>query len=271
MSGNDIFRDSKLHIPGSWPSAESGPVERVINIVELCEQILEYLPCSDLNRARRVCRQFNAVIYQSKVMQLRSSLRLRPNEIIWASPSNDTLLTGIYAEDYVAAARAEGRDTREFPVHEMHPFLKVDHGTSYIGHRIGSGPGWIWGTGNHHFNFGDLCLTRIPDHFALDDAHIPQPPKKSILVSMYRTHGEELFIDNDDGITFGDVRRAMENYLSDERNDPGVPWQPCKCTTVDTVHNRRDYTRWTAKSKTGETYNHELIFLGWLGILLLMG
>ncbi|GAB7330855.1 hypothetical protein MBLNU13_g02388t1 [Cladosporium sp. NU13] len=218
MSGDTVSRDSDPRLPGSWTESNTtiSPVERVINIVELCEQILEYLPCADLRRARCVCRQFDAVIKQSKLMRLRSPLRLRSNQIAWASPTNGTLLTGIYTEDHMAARRAEGRATGSFNVYEMHPFLRVDHGTSYIGHGTCPGrDGWVWSTGHHDVLFGDLCLTQIPDDFALDDERICQPLISRILVSMHMTHFEEISVNNDDGITFGDIRRAVKEYLSD--------------------------------------------------------
>jgi hypothetical protein len=126
MSGHAISDDSNLHILSSWLSAEIGPVQKVINIIELCEQILEYLPCADLNRARCICRQFETVISQSTLMRQRSSLRLAPKQSVWATP-DDTLLTGIYAEDHIAATKAEGRKMDELWVYELQPYLKVDH------------------------------------------------------------------------------------------------------------------------------------------------
>lgn len=273
MSEYAVPRDFTARLPGSWPEPSTGlgPLEKVINTVELCEQILGYLPCADLNRARRVCRQFDAVISQSTIMQRRSSLRLSPNQIVWASPSNNTLLNGIYAEDYNAAGRAEGRATRQFPVHEMHPCLRVDHGTSYIGHRTGTNPDWMWCTGYHRFSFKDLCLTQIPDRFASDDVRICQPPTTRVWVSLYCTHFEEIIVDNDDGVTFGDVRRAVKEYLSDETNDPGpsFPWEPFKCTATITPRALDYFTRWTITSSPGRAYDCRYIFFDCAGILLM--
>lgn len=116
----------RLSTPWPEPNTKIGPVQRVINILGICEQILEYLPCADLCRARRVCHQFEAVINQSKIMRLRSSLRFRPNQLVWAIP-NDTLLTGIYVEDHIAASKAKDHPTGKLVVYEMHPYLKVNH------------------------------------------------------------------------------------------------------------------------------------------------
>ena len=109
--------------------------ERVINIPELCEQILEYLPCADLGRARCVCRQFEAVINQSTIMKQRVSLRIASKHTVWTTPTYGTLLTGIYAEDHMAAAKAKGDRLDEFNVYELHAYLKVVHG-NYEGEQF---------------------------------------------------------------------------------------------------------------------------------------
>jgi hypothetical protein len=203
-------------------------------------------------------------------MRLKSFLR--PNQIVWVSPTNDTLLTGIYAEDYVAAARANGRPTMDFCVHEMHPFLRVDHGADYIGHRTGQGLTWVWCTGHHRFRFGDICLAQIPDQFALDDVHICQPPVKGIMISMDCILHDEgaVFVDNNDGITFGDIRRAVRQFLNQGMDNPDLHLEPCKCTTNVTNHELNYFARWTTASSAGRAYDYRSISFYCTGILVMM-
>lgn len=268
MSEYAISRDSNSSLPRSLPepSTKIDPVLKVINILELCEQILEYLPCADLRNARLVCHQFNAVINQSTLMRQRSSLRIPSNQIFWAAPTDTTLLTGIYAEDHIAAAHAKGQPANSIPIFEMHPYLKVDHGTSHIGHRTGE-MGYMghFRIGNHKILFGDNCLTEIPDDLALDDVYISQPPAKYMYAPMSED-GQALFVDNEDGITFGDVRRAVKEFVREGRHDPDF----CQCTTTVTVHERNFLARWKNKSSPDRAYDYHCISFDCAGILIVM-
>ena len=237
MSTNEISHDSEPRLPGSWPepSTEIGPVQKVFSIFELCELILEYLPCADLCRARLVCHQFEAVINRSKIMRLRSSLRLRPNQIVWAIP-NDTLLTCIYAEDHIAASKAKGHPTDELLVYELHPYLKVDH-LNVEGYKFGHRPlGGRYSDGRfygfHEVHVGDFCLTEFPDHFPLDDEYISHPSVKEIEVYMRHTHEDNLPVRNKDGIKFKDIRAAVQHELIETAHEE--PWQPFPCSNTST-------------------------------------
>ena len=231
MSGHTVSRDSECRPPGSWPElyTEIGPVEKVFNTVELCEQILEYLPCADLNRARRVYRQFNAVISQSTLMRQRSSLRLASDQILWATP-DDTLLTGIYAEDHIAAKKAKGLPTDAFAVYELHPYLKVVHHDEYdlpFSHKmamVDDSTDWTY-CGFHEVTVGDFCLLNFPDHFPLDDEYISRPPVKEINVYLRRKYDGNLKVRNSHGIKFKDLRAAVKSYLIKDAYATG--WEPC--------------------------------------------
>ena len=261
MAGNTISRDLECRLPGSWPElgTEIGPVEQVFNTVELCEQVLEYLPCADLNRARRVCRQFKAVISQLTLMRQRSSLHLASNQILWANP-NDILLTGIYAEDHIAAMKAKGRSTDEFVVYELHPYLKVvhhtDEGCQYRHKML-----WHQGYCLHEVHVGDFCLLNFPDHFPLDDEYITRPPVKEIEVNMTHTHEDMVDIRNNDGIKFKDIRAAVKDYLIEYAYDTN--WHPCSNTTtfIELIANvpRPHSQRWIMKSDPSMAYDYKQI------------
>jgi len=244
-----------------------GPVKRVIDILGLCEQILEYLSCADLCRAKRVCHQFEAVINQSKIMRLRSSLRLRPNQIVWAI-LNDTLLTGIYAEDHIAASKAKGHPTDEPMVYELHPYLKVDHlnveGYQFSHRPLGKGASRDWRFyGFHEVHVGDFCLTNFPDHFPLDDGYISHPPVTEIEVYMRHIHEDNLPVRKKDGIKFKDIRAAVKHKLIETAHEKS--WQPWPCSNTSTFIERtitvpRPHSqRWAMKRGLSTVYNCEQI------------
>jgi hypothetical protein len=269
---------SAFRVPGSWPDIieRNEPVDRVIYTVELCEQILEHLTCIDLSRARCVCRQFDAVIKQSTLMQQNLFLRPRLGQILWAAPSRDILLTGKHVEEHIATAKANGHLSLEFVVYEMHPYLTIDHNSvSEIGHRTGERDprtGWLL-LGSHSFSFSDLCLTSIPDDFPLDDVYICQPPVKDITAAMCYTHDDDTFtnISNDNGITFGDIRKAVKNYLLDLFYVLNKPWKPCSEPFTVIRHTSWHRRRWTTRGRDGKTFNYALILFDLIGCSLATG
>jgi hypothetical protein len=91
------------------------------------------------------------------------------------------------------------------------------------------------------------------------------------MASMHCTHHESIPIVNDGGLTFGDVRRAVDEFLSDETNDPGSPWHPCECTTTVTAHELDYFSRWTITNSPDKTYDYSIISFDCVGILLMLG
>lgn len=49
--------------------SDSSLAYKLIDTTELCEQILSYLSCTELCRAKRVCQRFRAVIDSSLILQ----------------------------------------------------------------------------------------------------------------------------------------------------------------------------------------------------------
>lgn len=137
MSGNASSVLCVSHrLPGSWPGSiepradarpEAGPVQRVIDIVELCEHILGYLTCVDLSRARGVCRQFDAVIMRSPIMQQDLFFRPCMDPTIWATPADCLLFTESTATRHIATAKLKRRPRQDLVVYELHPYLRVSH------------------------------------------------------------------------------------------------------------------------------------------------
>jgi hypothetical protein len=156
----------------------------VINTVELCEQILSYLSCADLSRARGVCHQFDAVVRRLPLMQQECFLRLRLDPIIWATPADCLLLTGPKAEQHIASAKMKGRQAQELLVYELHPHLTVDH-MDHDNHQFNHGIGKKNSQGhrdyyNHKVFIKSFCLASFPLDFSLDDMNICQPPVKAV-------------------------------------------------------------------------------------------
>lgn len=77
---------------------KSAPINKIIDVAELCEQVLSHLPLHDLLHAMQVCRTFKATIENSP--RLQKNLFLvpdlpRPNLAI---SSSGTLLSGTRLE-----------------------------------------------------------------------------------------------------------------------------------------------------------------------------
>jgi hypothetical protein len=199
-------------------------------------------------------------------MRQRSSLRLASNQILWATPDS-TLLTGIYAEDHIAANKAKGLPTDELVVYELHPYLKVVHRDdewNLFDHRVAKDydlRDWRH-CGSREVSVGDFCLLNFPGHSSLDDEYISRPPVKEIEVYMRHTHEDNLNIRNNDGIKFKDIRAAVRAYLIEYAYDTN--WDPCSNTTTffERMANslQPHGQRWAIQSGPSMIYNCELIF-----------
>jgi hypothetical protein len=78
--------------------------------------------------------------------------------------------------------------------------------------------------------------------------------------------GQALFIDNENGITFGDVRRAVKEFVREGRHNADF----CQCTTTVIVHKLDYLARWKNKSSPGSAYDYRCISFDCAGILIMM-
>ena len=201
-------------------------------------------------------------------MKQRVSLRIASKHTVWTTPTYGTLLTGIYAEDHMAAAKAKGDRLDEFNVYELHPYLKVVHGNyegEQFSHKMVVKRSYYWSDwqfyGFHEVHVGDFCLIDFPDDFPLDDEYISQPPVKEIMVNMRHTHGDDMNIRRNGGAKFKDIRAEVKQYLIDYAHDG--TWQECKATATSTEHTTTVpwpvRQRWIMPSGSDMVYNYEMI------------
>jgi hypothetical protein len=84
------------------------PIKKLVDTFELFEQVLDYLPMKEVLLATRVCRAFKTNIENSS--RLQAKLFLAPDLTMkkMAVSSSGTLLSGVKAEQHIAAAEGSG-------------------------------------------------------------------------------------------------------------------------------------------------------------------
>jgi hypothetical protein len=84
------------------------PIKRLFETFELCEQVLDYLPMKEVLLTTRVCRASKTNIENSS--RLQAKLFLAPDLTMkkMAVTSSGTLLSGVRAEEHIAAVEASG-------------------------------------------------------------------------------------------------------------------------------------------------------------------
>lgn len=116
---------------------------RVYPTWELCENVLKFMPCDDLARARRVCLALKNAVDRTTALQ--QSLFLRPctSNSVWTMTckslrgirKTDKLLAGPNLARHVKDATSEGEMATELTVFELHPALHVNriHTSRWLG------------------------------------------------------------------------------------------------------------------------------------------
>jgi hypothetical protein len=93
---------------------KSAPIEKLINIFELYEQVLSHLPMDDLLHAMQVCRTLKLNIENSSRLQKEFiSVPDFERKIRSVITSRRTLLSGAKAAQHIAAAEAAGEEEEE--------------------------------------------------------------------------------------------------------------------------------------------------------------
>lgn len=217
---------------------QSALIDKILNVVELCEQVLSHLPLYDLLRAMQVCRTFKQNIETSSRLQKNLFLTPdlpRPRLVMSAS---GTLLSGIEAEQQIAAAEAAGeRETGEFTCCTLHPDLQLDPGSHRVFGFIKKYKGMVYYAA-HRFHpseffttdsvvVGDSILSSTDNGIrlsGLENMLITQPPVASvdIMVPAIRRLRSCEAANKAAGVTFGDVfktisRLAGKYWFKDRR------------------------------------------------------
>jgi hypothetical protein len=108
---------------------KSAPIEKLINIFELCEQVLSHLPMDDLLHAMQVCRALKLNI--ENLSRLQKELIFVPDferKIRTVITSRHTLLSGAKAAQHIAAAEAAGEEEEEkgeVTFYTPHPSIRL--------------------------------------------------------------------------------------------------------------------------------------------------
>lgn len=214
---------------------QSAPIDKIINVTELCEQVLSHLPLYDLLRAMQACRAFKATADNSHPLQ--KNLFLAPDlpRPKLAMSSSGTLLSGTRAAQHIAAADAAGEcETGEFTCHILHPALQADPRTDrvqdsgrmgmvrYVAYRLNCPEAYI----SDKVAVRDSVFSSTARGFRasnLDAMFVTQPPVTSGL--MYISFGHEKRYThccyesarNAAGLTFGDVFKTVAKIAAGRR------------------------------------------------------
>jgi len=220
-------------------ACKSAPIDKIMNVVELCEQVLLHLPMRDLLHAMQVCRTFKANIDTSH--RLQANLFLAPDlqRSKFATSSTGTLLSGIKAAQHIAAAQAAGEpQTGEFTCCTIHPALErpaSDRRRSRESKRQG-----MVEYAAHRFNHlghttDDVAvrpsiLSSIENGIkasGLDGMMLAQPPVISAVVYVV-FHARDICISgsisNTAGLTFDDVFKAVAKIGEGKQPMSDLSW-----------------------------------------------
>jgi hypothetical protein len=193
------------------------PIEKLINTFELCEQVLEYLPMKEVLLAMRVCRAFKTNIENSSRLQAKLFLALDLTIRRKAVSTAGTLLSGVKAEQHIAAAKAAGHSSSgEIALYQPHPGTR----SKYLSVRYRS-MGMVKYAAvcveSHHkqhdaiLTFHDSVVS-IPKTSSLHRMLLCQPPATEVRAyfpgAVART---PVTIRKEAGVTFGDVICAKRN------------------------------------------------------------
>lgn len=129
-SGDALAPDASTN-PSVLPVAskrvrKSAPIEKLLDIFELCEQVLDNLSMDDILHSMQACRAFKSNVENSTKLQMKLFLtpdHTRQNRT--AISSKCTLLSGAKAAQHIAAAEAASeRETGEIMFYIPHPIVQ---------------------------------------------------------------------------------------------------------------------------------------------------
>lgn len=206
---------------------QSAPIDKILNVVELCEQVLSHLPLFDLLQATQVCRTFKKTIDNSH--RLQKNLFLAPDlpRPRLAISSSDALLSGTRAAQHIAAAEAAGApETGEFTCCTPHSALQLDPESHRIVAVARKYKGMVAYAADR-FHPSNMCtndsmIVRDPirswtengtNPSGLDSMLITQPPVTSVhleLPGARKFKADREVANRTGGVTFGDVFKTFK-------------------------------------------------------------
>jgi hypothetical protein len=219
---------SDLTAAGQVSESGSNLVDKLIGTTELCEQILGYLSCIELCRAKCVCRTFRDVIDRSLMLQRH----------LFLAPCTEAPPEG-----------SVDADDEWHALYDFHPLLAFDHAqvpNPRSDFQIQLRPS------QSHAPTGDRFITcyshgpsstlnrltqtfenfsGVYDHSSLREMYLSNPPSKQVRISYWNTSrqcvkGNMIFelggilscsiLDSDKGVTFGQVFEWVEKCVSQQ-------------------------------------------------------
>lgn len=194
---------------------EPAPIQKLFDVFELCEQVLDYLPMYDVLRATQVCRTFQQNIKNSHRLQVKLFLAPDLTRKRWAVSPTGTLLSGPKAERQIAAATSTGHsETGEVTCYTLHPSLQLEprsKGWQYAGivararHRVDTSS----------FTTSDYAGIRDSNMLptdqgskasSLDNMLLTQSPMTLVALDFARLRsGGYCLCASNTGVTFGDI------------------------------------------------------------------
>ena len=204
---------------------KSAPIEKLLGIFELCEQVLDYLSMYDLLRAKQICRAFKTIIGNSHLLQ--KTLFLVPDlpRPKLAISTSGTLLSGTRAAQHIAAAQAAGeRETGEFTCCILHPVLQLDPDSYRVLGFVKKYRGMVEYAADrfHRPTFCTVDSVVVCDFIwswtekgskpsGLDNMLVTQPPVTSLHIVVLGIGKRSCHAaDKTVGVTFGDVFKTMK-------------------------------------------------------------
>lgn len=202
------------------------PIDKLLDVFELFEQVLDHLPTYDVLHATRVCRAFQQNIKNSHRLQAKLFLAPDLTRKKWAVSPSGTLLSGPKAEYRIAAATSAGYSrTGEVACFTLHPAVHAEprpEAETYRGiaeHARYYDANSVYRAHAPGFHYNEYAGIRDPIMWStdqgakassLDNMLLTQPPTKEVWLvhSRHWQSWEGLHVINKVGVTFGDVFKA---------------------------------------------------------------
>lgn len=193
--------------------AHGTPIEKLMYIPELCDEVLGYLPMDELLLATRVCHAFKTNIENSSTLQAK--LFLAPDLTIKkkAISATGTLLSGTKAEQHIAAIEsAEDDISGEIALYQAHPCLQAGRLSDRYRHMGVVKYSIVHAEASSvdfasHLSFRDRqAISALPETSILHKMLLCQPPATEVSIWLPKLGSTtKKTIHREAGVTIGDV------------------------------------------------------------------
>lgn len=209
---------------------DAAPIKRILDIPELCEQVLLHLPPRDLIHARGVCHTFRDLIDKTKPLQRALFLQVDQTACAPTCVLNEEgkLLAGETAQKHIKAMGARGIYLTSFPVYAINPLLldkdiyandTLDKRTARFAKERYGHPAFLL---RNHLETGInkeascwkmklTCppITKVKVKFWGRFRHRPWEDRRGLSKSYHDSAGEKE-VENEEGLTFEDLFKAIQ-------------------------------------------------------------